>query len=126
MEPEIACRGLDHTGRDEHEAARAAEPAGAKARLPVPQIAGPRFGGVWPPVTWRQVLEQLDPRPRGGAERGDAQARPEDRVQPLLLRPVVLALAGDPEPQPIAVEGHARVRIGDHDRGVVDAEEEAI
>jgi hypothetical protein len=42
----------------------------------------------------------------------------------LLLGAVVLAAARDAETQRVAIEGEARLGIADHDRGVVDAQEE--
>ena len=48
----------------------------------------------------------------------------EHRVQVLLLGPPVLALAGDAQAEPVAVEARRSRGVGDRDRRVVDAEEE--
>ncbi len=93
-------------------------------RLPVQEIVGPCAGRPRPPAPGRKILQELDARPAGRAQPGDAQPGAEHPVQVLLLRPEVLAGPRHLEPQEIAVEGEARRRVGDRDGRVIDAEEE--
>ena len=51
--------------------------------------------------------------------------RAEHVVQMFLLDVVVLALAGDLQPERVAVEAERRVGVVDHDGGVIDPEEHA-
>ena len=60
-------------------------------------------------------------RARGGAQRRDAQARAEDAFSRSCSGAVVLAVAGDAQAEPVAVEREARLGVADRDRGVVDA-----
>src|SRR5207245_2984543 len=50
----------------------------------------------------------------------------EDVVEPLLLRPVVLAPAHGPHAEDVPVEAEARLGVAHDDRGVVDTEEHAV
>ena len=68
-------------------------------------------------VEWRgpalargEILEQLDAGTTGRAQRGNAQVRAEDRVQPLLFGPGIFALAGDAKSEQVAIESEARRR----------------
>lgn len=90
------------------------------------QVVGPQIGRRGPPVAGGEVLEELDPGTGSGAEAGDTQAGPEHVVEVLLLGPPVLALARDPQPEDIAVEPEAPLGVADHDRGVVEAQEEPV
>src|SRR5438093_13257497 len=82
--------------------------------LPMDEVIGALVGQGGPAVARAQVLQELNPGARGGAQTGDAQARAGDVVEPLLLRPIVEALPGDLEPQQVAVEAQARVRVPHH------------
>src|SRR5712692_3885399 len=68
--------------------------AGHECGLPVHEVVGALVGGHGVAVPRRQVLEELDAWPGARPDRGDAEARSEDRVQVLLLRAVVLAPPG--------------------------------
>src|SRR5271157_337811 len=51
--------------------------------------------------------------------------RSEDIIEMLLLYSPVLAFSCDGETEDVPPEAQAHVRVGDHDRGVVDAKEKA-
>jgi hypothetical protein len=74
-----------------------------------------------PSVLRRQVLQKLDPRAEGGAHRRDAEMRAEHVVEMLLLGAKVLALSGNAEPEKIAVETQARLRVTDDDGRMIDS-----
>src|SRR5215831_11172309 len=99
-EPRLAVRQLDGPGGYESGPAGPQRPrriVGARAQepgLPVDQVVGLLLRRIGAAVARRQVFEKLDARPRRGAQRGDAQPRPEDVIEALLLGPVVLALPG--------------------------------
>src|SRR5206468_35730 len=79
--------------------------------LPVDQVVGLLLRRVRTPVARRQVFEELDARPRRGAQRGDAQAGAEYVVETLLLRSVVLARAGNFHAQAVAIEPQTRLCV---------------
>ena len=61
--------------------------------LPVPEVARAGVGGKRPAVARGQVLEELDARAVGRAQRGYEKARAENVVQPLLLETPVFSLS---------------------------------
>src|SRR5262249_9443421 len=95
-------------------------------RLPVDQIVGSRILRGRSPVPRRQVLEELDGRAGGSPQRRDAEPHAEDVVQTLLLRTVVLALAGHLEPERVPVAPETLRGVSDDNSRVVDAEEQAV
>jgi hypothetical protein len=99
---------------------------GAQIDLPVPQVARARVWRERATITRAQVLEELDAWPIGRAQRGDAQVRAEDIVQPLLLWAPVLARPGHTKSKSVAIEGEARFGMVDYDRGVINAEEQLV
>src|SRR5438270_3497788 len=102
-------------------AVRVADEARARERgvaceergLPVDQVVRALVRRIEPPIARREVLEQLDARTMSGVKRRDAQSRTEHVVEVLLLGTVVLALAHHREPEPVAVEAEARLRVAD-------------
>ena len=102
-----AQRGLrkpNRACRDEAVARRACR-VGVKRRLPVYEIVRMLVRGHGTAVARREIFEQLDSRPRAGAQRGDAQVGAEHGVEVLLFRAPVLARSGDAQPQRIAIIG---------------------
>src|SRR5262249_21934407 len=112
MKPQLSLRLLHDAGRDELDA----RPSQSRRhpgqvpredpRLAVEDIVRASLGSR-PPVPRREILEKLDRRPARGLQARDAEPGSKDVVQVLLLRAVVLALAGHGQPQRVAIEGEA-------------------
>jgi hypothetical protein len=96
----------------------------AQVDLPIPEVVGCGVRGSCASRARCQVLEELDPRPLGRAQSGDAQVRTEHIVEMLLLGAEILAGAGDAQSEQIVVEALAGVGVRHDDGGVVDAEEQ--
>jgi hypothetical protein len=90
----------------------------------VGEIAGAVVGGGGPAALRREVFEELDTGTGRGLEAGDPEARAEDGVEPFLFDAVVLAGAGDRQPESVTPERERPLGVGDDDGRVVDAEEE--
>jgi hypothetical protein len=97
-----------------------------EACAPVDEIVRALVGWKRAPGAGSEVLEELDAGPVVGPQTRDPQVRAAHRVQPLLLRPGVLAGADDPQAESVAVEREALRRVADCDRRVIDAQEQPI
>src|SRR5512144_486647 len=75
----------------------------ADGSMPVHQIVDGRICWSWPSGARAQVLEQLDAGSGRGAHRGDAEARPDDVVEPRLLRTPVQALPCESQAQDVPI-----------------------
>src|SRR5882724_12886253 len=94
--------------------------------MPVDEVVAASGRGQFAAVAGGFVLQELDPGARGSAEAGDSHRRTWHTRELLLLDPDVPALAGDAQAEQVAIEGEARRRATDANRGVVNAEEEPI
>ena len=83
-----------------------------------------RSAGAGRPSRGARYSSSSMPGPCAAPQRRDPQPRAEHVVQVLLLDVVVLALAGDLQPERVAIEAQASVGVVDDDRGVVDAEKQ--
>jgi len=95
-------------------------------RLPVGQIIGACIAWRRPPVTRRQILEELNSRPGGGPQRRDAQPCAEHIVQPFLLWPIVLAATHHSKAERVSIARQAPLGVRHHDRGVINAEKQPV
>jgi len=77
-------------------------------------------------IAGSQVLQQLHSGAGRRPQRCYPQVRSEYVVEVLLLSTVIFAFAGYAHSQQVAVELQTRIRIGYHDRGVIDTQEQLL
>src|SRR5262245_47246505 len=94
--------------------------------LPVHQVVGAGIGRERAPVAWRQIFQAFTARAGGGPERRNPQTRPEDVVQVLLFRAIVLTLTYHCESKSIPVKFQTVFRIAHDNGGMINAEEELL
>ncbi len=71
-------------------------------------------------------MQQFDRGAGADAQCGDAHPRPGNGRKPFLLRPPVLARAGYPQPEPVAIERNAALGVRCGDRRVIDPKKQPV